>query len=407
MHLSLWDTDVTLSGNLTIPANVHLDCINNTLTVPGGVMLTVEGTLYATLTLRSGSTLAIPEGGRLLLQQSLVEENVTLDVVPGTISVSDYTDSGVQDGIPSGLIALSVLTNTADLLDTALGYCDTFYSVDGTVSGFTLNLRHNTTLPANFTLTLGIDNFGSENSVLVIPAGVTVVNYGELILTGTGILRIEEGGTLVNLGKLTNKGGTVENNGTLTSDPLPYGSCGDGLSWSFDKDSGMLTISASGEMAGAMTDFTSGGAPWYGFRESITAVEMTAGTSLGAYAFEGCKNLTEFTVPASVTAVGGNAFLGCNALTKLTFLGDAPSFDENAFAGLKAVVWYDPAQFGWDTATGSDYGGQITYLGHAEGNNLWVSSFDQLLAALEAATGSEQYWIICLLYTSPSPRDRG
>jgi len=54
---------------------------------------------------------------------------------------------------------------------------------------------------------------------------------------------------------------------------------------------------------------------------------------IGASAFEGCKTLTEVTIPASVTTIGTNAFHGCTGLTKLTIPGSVLTIDNYAFAG--------------------------------------------------------------------------
>ena len=69
-----------------------------------------------------------------------------------------------------------------------------------------------------------------------------------------------------------------------------------------------LTIKGSGEM----TDFSSGGAPWYTNRTNITSIVITDGiTHVGTYAFQGCTYLQNVTVPTSVTSFGARAFMDC------------------------------------------------------------------------------------------------
>lgn len=41
-------------------------------------------------------------------------------------------------------------------------------------------------------------------------------------------------------------------------------------------------------------------------------------TIIGDYAFSGCKNLTEITIPDNVTSIGGYAFSACTNLTNVT-----------------------------------------------------------------------------------------
>ena len=63
------------------------------------------------------------------------------------------------------------------------------------------------------------------------------------------------------------------------------GTCGDNLTWSLDTDTGVLTISGTGEMQ----NYSSGTTPWYGHRSSIQTVIIGDGvTSIGDTAFYEC-----------------------------------------------------------------------------------------------------------------------
>ena len=81
------------------------------------------------------------------------------------------------------------------------------------------------------------------------------------------------------------------------------GQCGDDVYWKLEN--GVLTITGTG----AMWDFqTADAVPWYGARKSITAVMIGSGvTTIGNYAFQNC-DLTEISIPASVTSIGDSAF---------------------------------------------------------------------------------------------------
>ena len=91
--------------------------------------------------------------------------------------------------------------------------------------------------------------------------------------------------------------------GTIAS-----GKCGANLTWALD-GKGTLTISGTGAMDdydGYKTDYKySGSSPWFENRESVHSVAFPSGiTHIGNYAFFGCSNLDELTIPANVTSLG-------------------------------------------------------------------------------------------------------
>ncbi len=54
-------------------------------------------------------------------------------------------------------------------------------------------------------------------------------------------------------------------------------------------------------------------------------------TTIGEDAFEGCKSLTEVTIPNSVTTIGGDAFYGCKSLTEVTIPNSVTTIGSSAF----------------------------------------------------------------------------
>ena len=84
--------------------------------------------------------------------------------------------------------------------------------------------------------------------------------------------------------------------------------CGDNLTWSFDKNTGTLTISGTGGMADYSSDATNP-APWavYG-KEIINLVIENGVTGIGDYAFRDCAALYHATFPGSLTRIGEAAF---------------------------------------------------------------------------------------------------
>ena len=121
------------------------------------------------------------------------------------------------------------------------------------------------------------------------------------------------------------------------------GRCGPSACWSFDRNTGTLTISGSG----AMNDYEYGNDyPWMDYRNSIQTIVIgdqitqigrnafpwTACStiqfgksvrSIGAEAFNGCRNLSgDLTLPDSVQIVGDRAFAECTGLTGTLTLGN-------------------------------------------------------------------------------------
>ena len=83
------------------------------------------------------------------------------------------------------------------------------------------------------------------------------------------------------------------------------GKCGRNLTWTLNRETGVLTISGSGEMDDWNIEHDN---PWGRYASVITSVQIEQGvTSIGEEAFES-TNLTEIEIPNSVKSVGVFAF---------------------------------------------------------------------------------------------------
>ena len=60
-------------------------------------------------------------------------------------------------------------------------------------------------------------------------------------------------------------------------------------------------------------------------------------TSIGDYAFNGCRTLTSVTIPDSVTSIGDYAFKGCRTLTSVTIPDSVTTIGDAVFIGVRSV----------------------------------------------------------------------
>ncbi len=90
------------------------------------------------------------------------------------------------------------------------------------------------------------------------------------------------------------------------------------LTWTYDPDTGALTIGGTGEMRDYQNSASS--VPWGQYRENITSVTIEDGvTSIGKFAFTHCYYFTSIYLPDSVTWVAYAAFNECRGLTSVRF----------------------------------------------------------------------------------------
>ena len=138
------------------------------------------------------------------------------------------------------------------------------------------------------------------------------------------------------------------------------GSCGSGLTWTYNDASKTLTISGSG----AMNDFDFGSypIPWYDHSWEITKIVLSDGiTKIGQNAFYQCTAITKIEIPDSVEiiesyafcrcwglvsvklgsglkTIGNYAFNQCNVLNKIEIPDSVQSIGVQAFSACEALT---------------------------------------------------------------------
>ena len=78
-------------------------------------------------------------------------------------------------------------------------------------------------------------------------------------------------------------------------------------------------------------------------------------------AFEGCVNLVNVNIKATVTEVGDHAFADCKNLRNIYFYGNCPKIGNEIFKNVKGTVYYPYNNTTWTLDKLQDYGGTITW----------------------------------------------
>ena len=120
------------------------------------------------------------------------------------------------------------------------------------------------------------------------------------------------------------------------------GSCGSGVTWTYDAATTTLTVSGSG----AMEDYYGPSyTPWQEYRSAVTAVVIGEGvTAVGNNAFHSFVNLRTVSIGSGVERIGSSAFLMCGKLESISVPAATKQIGSAAFFGCAKLSAISVAQ---------------------------------------------------------------
>ncbi len=343
-------TSITIPDGVTsIGSSAFHDCSSLTsIIIPEGVTSIEAGTFYNCTRLES---VTLPEGLLSIADRynySAFGNCTSLKSIAIPDSVTSIGSSAFRDC--SSLTSITIPEGVTSIGSSAFSGCSSLTSVtilEGVTSIGNYAFCDCSSL-TSVTILEGVTSIGnyafsgcSSLTNLEIPASVTSV--GNNAFSDCAALKdIYYGGSRAALKRILSAA-DISSDCVLHGEIVDSGTCKDSLTWVLDND-GVLTVSGSGKMGYYST---SSRAPWYTYREEITAAVLENGvTSVGGRAFSDCSSLTSVMISESVTGIGSYAFSGCNSLTSVAIPISVISIGGAAFSGCTALkdMYYGGSQ---------------------------------------------------------------
>lgn len=299
-----------LLGEVTIPATVTsigesaFSCCYflSSITVAGGNSFYADskGVLYT-----RDMTRLISAPGMLSGSYEIPQGVTTMDryafegcpyftalTIPGTMSTLSY---GAFSNY-SSLAQVTVREGVTSVADRAFVHCSSLRTI---------------TLPSTLTA-IGASAFQNCSSLTDVAFNGTAAQWGAISIAG---------------------GNSSLTNANVQFAVLFSGECGPSTVWKLLSD-GTLVICGTG----SMTQYPSGTAPWYAYREHITAVEVQEGvTELCDYALAECSKVTRISLPSTLSFFGTQVLYRCDSLTSITVAEGNPTYHSAGNCLIKTI----------------------------------------------------------------------
>ncbi len=291
---------------------IEVDSGNTVFTTIDGVLFDKQKTKVLACPGRKAGTFAIPSSVTRICKGAFCGcTGLTSVSIPASVTgIGDQAFDGctgltsitIPDGVTSiayrafrrctGLTSITIPASV-----TSIGY----YAFDG-CTGLT-----NVTIPVNVT-TVNVGAFDSCTSL----TSITFLNPNVIIGSADYHYDVFHGCTATGFTIHGYAASTAEIYAVAGNIPFVSignlsGQCGDGVTWSLDPVTGVLTITGSG----AISDYADAGSPFYNNDKIRTAVIEDGVTVIGRCLFEGCSDLTSVSIPATVTVIGYSSFRNC------------------------------------------------------------------------------------------------
>ena len=135
----------------------------------------------------------------------------------------------------------------------------------------------------------------------------------------------------------------------------------------------------------------------------VTNLNLGSSTPIGDFAFVGCLDFTELTIPSTVTSIGSSAFVGCSNMTSVSIPSTVNTIGSSAFADCTSLTRVNISNLGaWcQISFGSPSSNPLYYAHELYLNNARVTNLNNASGA--TSIGSYAFYGCTSLSTANIP----